>query len=104
MLLLKVILASGIVITLSAVGSAAVKVVSCASALAPSKIIPCELLPGPKVNEVKADPLNEVFKVGLVKVLFVNVSEPGSPTAEVMASGQNASSFVIEAPPTTDRV
>ena len=59
---------------LSCVGSAAVKVVSCASAVEPSKTIPVPPTIIPDV-EVPDENVN-VSIVGLVKVLFVNVSLP----------------------------
>ena len=63
--------AFGIVIVWSAVGSAAVKVVSCASAVAPSNIIPFAPIFSPEV--VCPEENVSAFINGLVKVLFVSV-------------------------------
>ena len=67
-------LASGKVIVLSAVGSVIAKTVSCASAVAPSNIIPLApmFIPVAEVPDAKV----KAFINGLVKVLFVNVSVP----------------------------
>ena len=67
--MIAVIVEFGIVIVLSCVGSCATKVVSCASAVAPSNIIPFApmLIPDVDVPEAKVN----VLIVGLVKVLFV---------------------------------
>ena len=61
----------GIVIVWSAVGSAAVKVVSCASAVAPSNIIPFAPIFSPEVDCPEANV--SAFINGLVKVLSSNV-------------------------------
>ena len=67
---IKVPVSFGIVIVLSAVGSVTVKVVSCASAVAPSKMI----LASVKFNAVAVkDVIVGELIVGLVKVLFVSV-------------------------------
>ena len=66
-----VIVASGIVIIWSTEASAAVKVVSCASAVAPSKTIPVAPIFSPLIDCPEAKV--RVFIVGLVKVLFVSV-------------------------------
>jgi len=74
---IKVPVSFGIVIVLSAVGSTTVKVVSYASAVAPSKMI----LASVRFNAVAVkDVIVGELIVGLVKVLFVNVSEPVSDT------------------------
>ena len=61
----------GIVIVLSCVGSAAVKVVSCASAVAPSKIIPFAPIFSPVDDCHEANVI--IFITGLVKVLLASV-------------------------------
>ena len=80
--MIAVIVESGIVIVLSCVGSTAVKVVSCASAVAPSKTAP----PEPTFTPLFV-PLVSVnaLIVGLVKVLFVNVCEAVSCTTSEIA-------------------
>ena len=72
-------------IVLSCVGSSAFKVVSCASAVAPSNTIPFApiFIPDVDVPEAKVN----VLIVGLVKVLFVSVSDPVS---EAKLSSVNA--------------
>ena len=72
----QVIVEFGIVITLSCVGSVAVKVVSYASAVAPSNIMPEAPICIPDVDVPDANVI--VLIVGLVKVLFVNVFEPAN--------------------------
>ena len=74
---------SGIVIVLSTVGSVTDKVVSNASAVAPSKII---------LPSLRYKPLI----VGLVKVLFVNVSVPAIVASVPVAPG----SVIVEVPAT----
>ena len=70
---IKVPLSFGNVIVLSAVGSVTVKVVSCASAVAPSNTI----LASVKFNWVACKfVIVGLFIVGLVKVLFVKVCVP----------------------------
>ena len=69
--MIAVMVAFGIVIVWSAVGSAAVKVVSCASAVAPSKIIPFAPIFSPEVYCPEANV--SAFINGLVKVLSSNV-------------------------------
>ena len=68
---IAVIVESGIVIVLSAVGFTTVKVVSCASAVAPSKIIPFAPIFSPEVDCPEANV--KAFITGLVKVLFASV-------------------------------
>ena len=70
-------------IVLSCVGSSAFKVVSCASAVAPSNTIPLApmFIPDVDVPEAKVNALI----VGLVKVLFVSVSDPVSVTTQSIA-------------------
>ena len=69
--MIAVMVEFGIVIVWSAVGSAAVKVVSWASAVAPSNIMPFAPIFSPVADcpEVNVS----AFINGLVKVLFVNV-------------------------------
>ena len=74
LLLLQVIESFGIVIVLSCVGSSAFKVVSCASAVAPSNIIPFAILYLNLIFVYFEAKVN-VLIVGLVKVLLVNVCE-----------------------------
>ncbi len=69
--MIAVMVEFGIVIVWSAVGSATVKVVSYASAVAPSKIIPFAPIFSPEVD-VPDENVCAVIS-GLVKVLFVNV-------------------------------
>ena len=70
---IKVPVSFGIVIVLSAVGSTTVKVVSCASAVAPSNMI----LASVRFNAVAVkDVIVGELIVGLVRVLFVKVWVP----------------------------
>ena len=76
---ISVSVALGIEITLSPVGSTNAQVVSCASAVAPSKTR--GLADDKTVPVISNVPVNAPLKVpplivGLVSVLFVNVSEP----------------------------
>ena len=71
----RVIVASGIVIILSCDGSAIFKVVSYASAVAPSKTIPVPPICIPDVEVPEAN-VKASSVVPVVKVLFVNVSLP----------------------------
>ena len=73
----------GIVIVASAVGSSACKVVSCASAVAPSNIIPPD--PTFKPLFVPLVSVNALI-VGLVKVLFVKVCVAVSCTTSDIAN------------------
>ena len=76
---ISVSVALGIEITLSAVGSVNAQVVSCASAVAPSKTRGlAEFKTVPVISNVPVNaPLNvPPLIVGLVSVLFVSVSEP----------------------------
>ena len=79
---IAVIVEFGIVIILSCVGSTAVKVVSCASAVAPSIIIPFAPIFNPLIVEV---PNVKALIVGLVKVLFVSVCVAVSWTTSEIA-------------------
>ena len=79
---IAVIVASGIVITLSWSGSWAFKVISCASAVAPSIMIPFAPIPSPLIVEL---PNEKESIVGLVKVLFVSVCEAVNWTTSEIA-------------------